>query len=48
MVPEIRDSLDNGCFAAYKKAKLAGMEEGQYGIREEERSVEGASQEEKA
>jgi len=31
MMAEIRDSLDNGRFAAYKKAKLAGMEEGQRG-----------------
>ena len=31
MMAEIRESLDEGRFAAYKKAKLAGMEEGQSG-----------------
>ena len=28
MMEEIRDALDKGEFAAYKKQKLAGMEEG--------------------
>ena len=28
MMEEIRDALDNGCFAAYKKKKLEGMAEG--------------------
>ena len=28
MMEEIRDALDNGCFAAYKKKKLEGMTEG--------------------
>jgi queuine tRNA-ribosyltransferase len=27
MMEEIRDALDNGNFAAYKKQKLAGFEE---------------------
>ncbi len=29
MMEEIRDSLDRGCFAEYKKQKLAGMAEGE-------------------
>ena len=51
MVSEIRDSLDNGRFAAYKKAKLAGMgmEEGQRGVSEKEkRGGKNAPQEENA
>ncbi len=31
MMAEIRESLDEGRFAAYKQRKLAGMEEGQSG-----------------
>ena len=50
MMAEIRESLDEGSFAAYKQRKLAGMEEGQCALREDEKrdAGKGAPQEDKA